>query len=60
MSVTLRSCASMTLLSFSGCDERDGGERRSVRCSDEAFVTVADVALKSEVVSKVTEGAIVA
>lgn len=59
MSVALRSCASMTLLSFSGCDERDGGDRRSVRCREEAFVPVADVGLKSEVVSRVTEGAIV-
>ena len=47
-------------MSFSGWDERDGGERRSVRWPRGAFFVVAGLALKSEVVSSVTEGAIAA
>ena len=56
MSVALRSWASMMLLSFSGCEEREGGERRSVRGVTAVFDEVVVAKLKSEVVSRVTEG----
>ncbi len=58
MSVALRSCASRTLFSFSGCEERDGGERSSVLCPLPAFGRVVVLGLKSEVKSSVVEGAI--
>lgn len=59
MSVALRSCASRTLLSFSGWEERDGGERSRVRGSELDFDVIAEEGLKSGVVSRVTAGAMV-
>ena len=56
MSVALRLCASMTLLSFSGCEDKEGGERSRVRCGrNDDFGGIE----KSDVVSIATDGAIV-
>lgn len=55
MSVTDRSWG--TLLSLSGCAERDGGERRSVRVDWAAGALVGRI--KSSDGSIVTDGAIV-
>ena len=59
MSVAFRSCASRTLLSFSGWEERDGGESNRLRGTVLDLDAIAEEGLKSGVVSRVTEGAMV-
>lgn len=46
-------------MSFSGWEERDGGERSRVRGSELDFDVIAEEGLKSGVVSRVTAGAMV-
>lgn len=60
MSVAWRSCASRTSLSFSGCEDKEGGERSSTRFFTVGLFGFVDGGLKSEVVSRVTEGTIAA
>ena len=57
MSVAFRSCVARTLLSFSGCDDSDGGESRRVRGVDTLFAALDWIGAKSEVLSMVTAGA---
>ena len=57
MSVTLRSWASRTLLSFSGWEEREGGERRRVRGAAVLLDCRDGELLRFDVVSNITEGA---
>ena len=45
-------------LSFSGCDDSEGGESRSFRIAELALEGTGVEGLKSDAVSKVTEGAI--
>lgn len=59
MSVAFRSCAARTLSSFSGCDDKDGGDRRSVRGADGEPTAFNCTGAKSDVLSKETAGAIV-
>ena len=55
--MTSRSWASRTLLSFSGWDEREGGERRSVRGAEVLLDGRGEEVSKSEDMSIITEGA---
>lgn len=57
MSVALRSWAAKTLLSFSGCDESDGGDSSSVLGFDGLPSVFGGTGAKSEELSKVTAGA---
>ena len=57
MSVALRSWAATTLFSFSGCDESDGGDSSSVLGCDGLPPAFEKTGAKSEVLSKVTAGA---
>ena len=57
MSVALRSWAAKTLFSFSGCDESDGGDSSSVLGCDGVPPVFESTGAKSEVLSKVTAGA---
>ena len=57
MSVALRSWAATTLFSFSGCDESDGGDSSSVLGCDGLPPAFERTGAKSEVLSKVTAGA---
>ncbi len=57
MSVALRSWAAKTLFSFSGCDESDGGDSSSVLGFDGLPPAFGRNGAKSEVLSKVTAGA---
>ena len=57
MSVALRSWAAKTLFSFSGCDESDGGDSSSVLGFDRLLPVFERAGAKSEVLSKVTAGA---
>ena len=57
MSVAVRSWAAKTLLSFSGCDESDGGDSSSVLGFDGLPSVFERTGAKSEDLSKVTAGA---
>ena len=58
MSVALLSWAARTLSSFSGCDDREGGQSRRVLGDEEVLLCGGTWVLpKSELVSRVTEGA---
>ena len=57
MSVALRSWAAKTLLSFSGCDDSDGGDSSSVLGFDGLPSVFERTGAKSEELSKVTAGA---
>ena len=57
MSVAFRSWAAKTLLSFSGCDESDGGDSSSVLGFDGLPSVFESTGAKSEELSKVTAGA---
>lgn len=57
ISVALRSWAAKTLLSFSGCDESDGGDSSSVLGFDGLHSVFGRMGAKSEELSKVTAGA---
>ena len=57
--MALRSCAARTLLSFSGCDDSDGGESSRVRALDTLLAAFDSVGAKSEVLSMVIAGVMV-
>ena len=56
MSVALRWWAAKTLLSFSGCDESDGGDSSSVLGFDGLPAVFGRTGAKSEELSKVNAG----
>ena len=58
MSVAFRSWAASTLFSFSGWDEREGGERRRLRSGEGPPAFFVWTGAKSKVLSMVTAGAI--
>ena len=58
MSVVVRSCAATILSSFSGWEDRDGGESKSDLVVDMLSAGLDCGIAKSEVVSRITEGAI--
>ncbi len=58
ISVAFRSWAATTLSSFSGWEDRDGGERRRLRKGGEWLIDFVLVGAKSKVVSISTAGAI--
>ena len=57
MSVALRSWAANTLLSFSGCDESEGGDSSRVLGCDGLPPVFERTGAKSEELAKVTAGA---
>ena len=58
MSVAFRSWAASTLFSFSGWDEREGGERRRLRSGEGPPTFFVWTGAKSKGLSMVTAGAI--
>ncbi len=58
MSVAFRSWAARTLFNLSGCEDREGGERRRLRGDEELPAVCVWTGAKSEVLSTVTAGAI--
>ena len=58
MSVVVRSCAATILSNFSGWEDRDGGESKSDLVVDMLSAGLDCGVAKSEVVSRITEGAI--